>query len=216
MQDTYLDRSQSFQVRAIKNCIHYIPNSLGSNTGHYLVAPLLLGTLMDIPGTTSAGSLVPLFPATDLAIPLGALLASALLVQPTLPCSPPTPWPSSSVLSSRIPLQCLDLAPGYIRTWPGGYWMLPTTCTTHTATPLPWYLVPSPLLSLILALTSDWLALVPLGPCLAHLGHSTSLGLQLIGWRLPLAAPGAPQLGLVRFPLLFLPFPLIPLSHPHL
>jgi hypothetical protein len=149
---------------------------------------LLLGTLLDIPGTSSTATSVPSVPATDLGIPLGAPLASAPLAQPTLPCSPPAPWPSLPVLTSWILLQCSDLAPGYTRTWPGGYWTLPTTCATHTATSLPWYLVPSPLHSPILAPLSDWLALVPLGLCLAHLGHSTSSGLQPISRRLPYQA----------------------------
>jgi hypothetical protein len=188
MQDIYLDRSRPSRVWPIKNYVHYTPNSLGSTTCHHLIALSLLGTLMDNSGTSNAGSLVPSVPATDLGIPLGALLASASSVQPTLPRSPPAPWPSLSVLPSQFLLQCSDLAPGYTRTWSGGYWTLPTTCATHTVTSLPWYLVPSPLHSPILAPTSDWLALVPLGPCLAHLGHSTSLGLQPIGRRLPYQA----------------------------
>jgi hypothetical protein len=167
--------------------------------------PCSSGLSWIFPGTPNAGSSVPSVPATDLGIPPGAPLASAPSVRPTLLCSPPTPWPSPSVLSSRILLQCLDLAPGYTRTWPGGYWTLLTTCTTHTATSLPWYLVPSPLLSLDLAPTSDRLASVPPGPCLAHLGHSTSSGLQPIGRRLPYQAiaPCSPW----SFPIRTCPFP---------
>jgi hypothetical protein len=110
------------------------------------------------------------------------------LVPLLLPSHPHLSYPLGSLS------WCLDLAPEYTRAWPGGYWTLLTTCTPLTATSLPWYLDPSLLHSPFLALTSDWLASVPLGPCLAHLGHSNSLGLQPIGWRLPyqVIAPCSP------------------------